>query len=532
MRVVQLLWLVVVDILGVIVNVRAGGRLKNSDDRTLDPSRNAGSRGRQASTGSRDPVQNLRNLQAANGAGVQNTGLELNEVRYRSSVVEHGNPGCPYIISTEGEVDARRRDTFSAGNVLIIEDLRGGRLGNRFLIVSYGLSLGFCCKSRLVSLPPKDGVLAPGVFNEGTPGPLNFDFSGAPDVGGFNSTTCPSTIRWNGANAFYQKGLDDETHSYYTPGLSKCVRSLPPVIGCEAAYLFPTDIDLCRSDRTIEGEDHSSEGRESSDGPPAERVGRRDDEKGGVDEPDSKDGDESADESAARLLGTGTDDAAALGVDHGKEDGREGGSAMGSEKHEERAMKEEEMAGNLVMHIRSGDIFIDPVHPGYGQPPLQYYLRAIEHQNWARVDIVTYGHMDAHHPLNPVVPALEAKVADGELSGNIHFYENRSIAEDLSSMICGDGFVAANSTLRHLVLHHSSATMIYFPHECTDALSRENARPGVKVFGMSWAEEKYTAYEKWSNTPDQRQEMLSFNVTGFQECISGSRHVALAEWGT
>lgn len=48
-------------------------------------------------------------------------------------------------------------------------------------------------------------------------------------------------------------------------------------------------------------------------------------------------------------------------------------------------------------------------------------------------------------------------------------------------MLCADGFVAANSTLRHLVSHHSLATRIYLPHECNDNQSGDNARPGVKV---------------------------------------------------
>ena len=51
-------------------------------------------------------------------------------------------------------------------------------------------------------LPPKDDVLAPGIFNEGTPGPRWFDFSTAPDVPGFESSTCPTDITWAGQRAF------------------------------------------------------------------------------------------------------------------------------------------------------------------------------------------------------------------------------------------------------------------------------------------------------------------------------------------
>lgn len=60
-----------------------------------------------------------------------------------------------------------------------------------------------------------------------------------------------------------------------------------------------------------------------------------------------------------------------------------------------------------------------------GQPPLQYYTRAIEDQNWTRVDVITNGLIDDDHALNPVVMALEDKVANGELPGNIFFHKVR-----------------------------------------------------------------------------------------------------------
>lgn len=38
-------------------------------------------------------------------------------------------------------------------------------------------------------MPPKDPILAPGMFGEGVSGPRHFDFSEAPDVPGFNSSS-------------------------------------------------------------------------------------------------------------------------------------------------------------------------------------------------------------------------------------------------------------------------------------------------------------------------------------------------------
>ena len=52
-------------------------------------------------------------------------------------------------------------------------------------------------------LPPKDDVLAPGIFNEGTPGPRWFDFSSAPDMPAFDSSSCAADITWAGQRAFH-----------------------------------------------------------------------------------------------------------------------------------------------------------------------------------------------------------------------------------------------------------------------------------------------------------------------------------------
>ena len=57
-------------------------------------------------------------------------------------------------------------------------------------------------KQIQVELPPKDEILAPGIFSKGTPGPRWFDFTSAPDVEGFDSSICDSDITWAGQRAF------------------------------------------------------------------------------------------------------------------------------------------------------------------------------------------------------------------------------------------------------------------------------------------------------------------------------------------
>ncbi|CAN0016279.1 unnamed protein product, partial [Ectocarpus fasciculatus] len=78
-------------------------------------------------------------------------------------------------------------------------------------------------------------------------GPRWFDFSGAPDVAGFNASSCPPSITWGSRDSFYQTGLDEQGHPYYTPGLRECVDSVKRLSECEAMYYFPTDVDVCSS---------------------------------------------------------------------------------------------------------------------------------------------------------------------------------------------------------------------------------------------------------------------------------------------
>lgn len=96
------------------------------------------------------------------GRGTAKSGVETKEIQYRSSLVDHDplvfspsvfspSPGCPYVIRTEEEADARGRNASISGNVLVVRDVKSGRLGNHFLAISLALSLGFCCRSKLVS---------------------------------------------------------------------------------------------------------------------------------------------------------------------------------------------------------------------------------------------------------------------------------------------------------------------------------------------------------------------------------------------
>ncbi|CAN0033849.1 unnamed protein product, partial [Ectocarpus sp. 6 AP-2014] len=302
------------------------------------------------------------------------------------------------------------------GNVFEVTSFDFGRMGNHFFALYRAINLGFCCKSKMVTLPPKDDILAPGIFNKGTPGPRWFDFSDAPDVAGFNASTCPPAITWGRRDSFYLTGR--ERDRFFIMNVSS------HRVECEAMYYFPTDVDICSSSHN-----HNSDDDVDRDG--------------------------------------------------------DGGTVEVSSRSEEEEEEVEDANGigkyapaKLVIHVRSGDIFVDPVHPAHGQ----FYLRLLRERKWNRVDIVTNGYTDATHGINPVIPALESRVAAGHLPANIHFHKYRSMAEDLTSLVCADALVPARSTVFKLLSYHATATQIFVPMRCSGFLTDlQDDRPHVKV---------------------------------------------------
>lgn len=101
--------------------------------------------------------------------------------------------------------------------------------------------------------------------------------------------------------------MDNPAHPYYTPNWRECISAVPRLTGCEAAYLFPMGVDVCLSDKT---------------------------------------------EGVTVRMGAQRNNVTSGRME--LEEERGGGGEEGA-------------AGNLVVHVRSGDIFVNPTHPAYGQ---------------------------------------------------------------------------------------------------------------------------------------------------------------------
>ncbi|CAM9552717.1 unnamed protein product [Choristocarpus tenellus] len=90
-----------------------------------------------------------------------------------------------------------------------------------------------------------------------------------------------------------------------------------------------------------------------------------------------------------------------------------------------REDKSGEGTGHLVIHIRSGDVYSEDPHPGYGQPPLEYYIDILGARDWSRVSILA--HADDDLFLGPVAKTPKMMVEAGAFPlENIVFHTVRA----------------------------------------------------------------------------------------------------------
>ncbi|CAM9453542.1 unnamed protein product [Ectocarpus sp. 8 AP-2014] len=282
-----------------------------------------------------------------------------------------------------------------------------------------------------------------------------------------------------------------------------CMVKAPRLLGCEAAYYFPQDITVCPEKKKAFAvrNERKQLSEENPDNP--DDVGFR--PRGGLPNTDIEGRDQTTGGSNPQSVNENSPDKEqdtqrTLQVNHDVEQDHGG-------------------AGNLVLHVRSGDIFFDRVVPYKGQPPLQFYMLVMQNQPWDRVDIVTNG--QNWENVNPVMPALMAKRATGELPDNVYFHTERSMGEDLQDMLCAEALGVAKSSLIHLLGFHSTANRVYYPWRCNDELAElARLRPETEVYGLPLDRTgAYTVYRHWKNTPAQRAEMLGYNLTtAFELC--------------
>jgi hypothetical protein len=159
---------------------------------------------------------------------------------------------------------------------------------------------------------------------------------------------------------------------------------------------------------------------------------------------------------------------------------------------------------DLVLHFRAGDIFRQtrPPSPKYGQPPLSYYLAAVEREQPARVWLVFEDRG------NPCVDAAEAALRE---RGVEVLLQSGTLEEDLRLLLSASRLAAGRGSFAHMVAHLSERLHKAYFFETGDmGVLREL---GVEVIIGKDADGEFRTKllnNNWARSAEQQALMISY----------------------
>ena len=133
---------------------------------------------------------------------------------------------------------------------------------------------------------------------------------------------------------------------------------------------------------------------------------------------------------------------------------------------------------DLVIHIRSGDVFLARPHPDYVPPPLSYYTGEIDRYNYRKIHIV------CEDDKNPVVNRLLGLYKNA-------IYEKNNLDIDIKKILGATNILYSIGTFIPSLMLFSKN--INFIHDTFNSIEYDKImRP-------------------WKNTPEQRDYILKFD---------------------
>ena len=148
---------------------------------------------------------------------------------------------------------------------------------------------------------------------------------------------------------------------------------------------------------------------------------------------------------------------------------------------------------DLVIHIRSGDIFDKDPHPAYIMPPLSYYLDIIRTNTFKNIYLI------AEDRKNPCINALL------ELYPTIQF-ELQPLEKDIRLILGAVNVVASYGTMiDSLLLFSNNIKRVYRPSYYLRIINQD--RINYITIDLDMYKE---ILSPWKNTADQREIMLVY----------------------
>jgi len=149
----------------------------------------------------------------------------------------------------------------------------------------------------------------------------------------------------------------------------------------------------------------------------------------------------------------------------------------------------------LCIHVRSGDIFQENPHPDYMPPPLDFYKKTIQSQEWKNVLVVYQDNK------NPVVHALKKEYPSA-------YFSSLSLEKTISVLLEAEHIVGSIGSFVPIVLLFNTVYKeFYLPEYATKGLERMLCFEKLKCIDLPGY------VETWENTEAQRKRILEYQTS-------------------
>ena len=173
-------------------------------------------------------------------------------------------------------------------------------------------------------------------------------------------------------------------------------------------------------------------------------------------------------------------------------------------------LEEELTANDLVVHVRSGDIYFRERVGNWGQPPAAYYEKIIREGPWSRVFVVCE---DNESPVLLPIAAL------CESLGIEHFFQSATLAEDLALLASATNLVVGRGTFAPaVVLLNVALEKVFFFEDRFDSKFVDPSTELVRVLDEQGTYRESVLQGRWVNSEEQRELMVSYptSALGFE----------------
>jgi len=157
---------------------------------------------------------------------------------------------------------------------------------------------------------------------------------------------------------------------------------------------------------------------------------------------------------------------------------------------------------HLVIHLRGGDVFGPRKPASYGQPPLAFYERILDHERWSAVTVV---HEDSKNPL--LKPLLESCTARKIPVTT----QSEKARDDIAVLLLASTLAAGRGTFMPAVVGLSrNVERVFYFH---DKFPLHPPVAGVETIRISDKEGTYVRdvlSNNWKNSEYQRDLMLTY----------------------